>query len=562
MFGTIRKHQTWLWALIIGATIVSFVIFFTPTGSRGGQGGVRVNYGTMNGRPITLAERRQAQREAELSFFLRTGQFPDRASARQAGFDIDQETRSRLVLLAQVDELGIVVDDAAVADWVLRYFGGAEQPDAARAAYTQVLQMVRRSGISEREFNDFIRHQIALGHLQDVASVGGRLVTPREAAAEYREQNKKLEVEAVVLVSTNFLSQVQVPADELAQFYTNRQSAYRIPERVSVHYLRFAATNYLAQAEEALNGRTNLATQLDELYRTRGANSFMDTNGQVMTPEAAKLKLREDLQQEESLLVARREASRFGAELDRIDPLTAEGLLNLAAAKGLTTRDTEPFAESDLSVVPGAGGRFNQAAFRLTAEAPVSASVVGQDGVYLLALKDRLPSEVEPLDAVRARVMFDFTRDRARRLAVEAGDQLAASLKAAVAGGKTFAEAVVDAGQTLVSLPRFTPSSTSLPGWDRRLQLREVQARAASMKTGEISDFMQTATGGFVLHVKDRQPVEEAELQEALPDYLKQLQQSGGMAFFRDWMSRRAELADVRFGNEEQSAAGEPQAAQ
>jgi len=37
MFGTIRKHQTWLWAIIITLTIISFVIYFGPQ-SRVSQG--------------------------------------------------------------------------------------------------------------------------------------------------------------------------------------------------------------------------------------------------------------------------------------------------------------------------------------------------------------------------------------------------------------------------------------------------------------------------------------------------------------------------------------------
>ena len=30
MFGTIRKHQQWLWIVIITLTILSFLIFFGP----------------------------------------------------------------------------------------------------------------------------------------------------------------------------------------------------------------------------------------------------------------------------------------------------------------------------------------------------------------------------------------------------------------------------------------------------------------------------------------------------------------------------------------------------
>src|SRR6266446_4095535 len=53
MFGTIRRHQTWLWAVIITITIISFVIFFGPQSRFNSSGReTSVYYGSINGQPV------------------------------------------------------------------------------------------------------------------------------------------------------------------------------------------------------------------------------------------------------------------------------------------------------------------------------------------------------------------------------------------------------------------------------------------------------------------------------------------------------------------------------
>src|SRR5215467_2167731 len=78
MFGTIRKHQTWLWGIIITLTIISFVIFFSPYSKFNSN--VRrgpFNVGTINGVRITEDEFYKAFREAELQYFFNNQAFPD-----------------------------------------------------------------------------------------------------------------------------------------------------------------------------------------------------------------------------------------------------------------------------------------------------------------------------------------------------------------------------------------------------------------------------------------------------------------------------------------------------
>ena len=75
MFGTIRKHQTWLWIVIITVIIISFVVYFSPYSNL--NRGVRVaDFGSINGEKINKSEFAQAQREVFLRYFMMTGKWP------------------------------------------------------------------------------------------------------------------------------------------------------------------------------------------------------------------------------------------------------------------------------------------------------------------------------------------------------------------------------------------------------------------------------------------------------------------------------------------------------
>ena len=73
MFGTIRRHQTWLWAVIITLTIISFVIFFSPYSKMNNSGRRAGNYGAINGQRVTDLQYANAYREVDLHTFLMSG---------------------------------------------------------------------------------------------------------------------------------------------------------------------------------------------------------------------------------------------------------------------------------------------------------------------------------------------------------------------------------------------------------------------------------------------------------------------------------------------------------
>jgi hypothetical protein len=546
MIGTIRKHQTWLWALIIAAVIVSFVIYFTPTVYRDRSGGrFRGQWGSIHGRPITRKEYADAYTEAQIRQFLRSGRWPDASDARRAGLDLDRMARERIVLADRMKALGVQISDVTVASWIEDNFGASGQPDAARTMYNAVVKELSRVGLSEVDLARYIRHEIGIGHLVAVAGVGGVLVTPREAEMQYRRQNERLEAEAVVIASSNYLAAVTLDPGKLAQFYTNRQAIYRVPEKVQVQYVRFAFTNFNAQAEAALARRTNLTAELDALYLQAGANRFMDPNGQVMTPDAAKAKIREDMLKAEARLAARRAAASFGTELEKLQPAKAENLATIAAQKEIPLSTSAPFSETEGPRELNVRQTFSRAAFALSPAQPISPPVVGEDAVYLLALQSRFPSEIPSFDSVQDRVTEDFRREEARLLAREAGTNFVATLTNFLAQGKPFAEAAAAANLPHLTLPRFSSASRNLPDWDRRVNFEQTKVLAANLQPGKASDLVTTPDGALVLFLKTREAVTDAEVNTALTNYLAELRTERQFEAFSDWFQHQVEATAI-----------------
>ena len=72
MFGTIRKHQGWLWAVIIALMSVSLIVFFSNDARMGRDRQEAEGYGSMNGKPIPAAQYYDARKEVMIAHFLRS----------------------------------------------------------------------------------------------------------------------------------------------------------------------------------------------------------------------------------------------------------------------------------------------------------------------------------------------------------------------------------------------------------------------------------------------------------------------------------------------------------
>jgi SurA N-terminal domain/PPIC-type PPIASE domain len=531
MFGTIRKHQQWLWALIIAATIVSFVAFFNPAqNSLSGLTGGGASFGTIYGQPISRDLLSSSARQAELIGRLRFGEAAGSAQARQMGFDVTSLTYQRLFFAAKLRQLGIVASDEAVADWIRQNL--PKDPKTGALNYDAFIENnVKRWRFTEADFHDFARQEAGMRQLRDAIGVGGQLVTPREAEAEFRRENEQTIARAVFFAASNYLAKVEVNPVALAQFFTNRIAEYRIPERTVISYVRWDSASYLTNAETEVAKLPDLAKRIASVYDERGADAFKDKEGKTLGKEAALAEIRKQAIEGKALEMAARAARDFANELYAIEPAKPGNLDVVAAKYGLAVRVSQPFSE--FGSAPGLedAPELVREAARLTAEQPFSKPVETAQGVYLAALQRKVPSEVPGFESVRARVTADFRRVQSQEAARSAGEAFAAT----VAQGKPFAEAAAAQNLRVADLAPFSIATQSLPDLDARVSLSLIKDAAFSLKPGTAGKFVPSSDGGFVLFVKERKPVDDALVKAGLNSYLDERRHQHQEEVFERW---------------------------
>lgn len=539
MFGSFRKHQKWIWLLGVIVIIPSFVIFFSPNVDFDKvSAGKSYDLGSIEGRRITRDEYVPFYNEARLAHFVRAGgRWPGTDEATQNRLEGD--ALSRLLLVRKLKELSIYVSDVAVARMAQR-----QLRDYPLNRF--VTEVLRPQGFTESDYHTFLRHETGVQQLASVAGLSGKLVNPREAEMLFRKEYQNIHVDAAVFWISNYLDKVTVTPEGLTQFYTNRLQVYREPDRIQVSYVAFVATNYFNEADQKLAAITNFNERIDEFYRQRGADSFKDTNGVVLSEDAAKTKIREDLRRDYALQEAEIRANRFGgALLERPQPNRAEDLKTVADALGVTVQETPPFSANKGLEEMDFPPTFQQQAMQLSTNNPIRVEpIVGKNGACIIAFKNEIKGENPSFEQIRNKVTEDYKQQKAREMAGLAGQSFYRTLTNGLAQGKTFAELCQQSNVKREELPLFSPSSRPpLEGWDNRFNLAMAQRFTEDLEPGQVSPFSPTRDGGYILHLLDRSPVDESRLQKELPEFTANLRQYRLGQAFDQWFRKQAEHA-------------------
>ena len=538
MFVHIRKHQKWLLGLIVIVVGISFVVFFTPNVQYGnldlfGGGDMA---GSIAGRPVHRKEFREAYQEVTLSF------------GERQGVNYEQATANRLLLLEKAKERGIEVSEEAAAKWIVNAFKDPEMNEFRRESYDNaVTNILPRYGMNKGDLQRFARNQVIIGQLQELAGLAGELVTPQEAERLYREQNLQANAQAVFFSSTDYVN-LGESLEGLEAFYTNRMALYREPEKRRIHYLSFAATNYLAEAKERLTESTNLAEMISGIYLEKGTNSFTK-DGVVLGEEEAKEQIQRQEFKKVGQEIAKEKAKELAEELFNIEPMKAESLPELAAAKGYKAEVSEPFTADQ--AIPGIGDSYELTGlvFQLTEEIPFTRAFHAADGTYLVALHSVLPSEVPPLEEIRGQVQTDFYEQKSLENAREAAATFHTSLTNGLAQGKAFEAICKEAGHEPVQMPLFSQSSRTLAGADPRANLYLLQSLAFDIEVGEVSRVSQTEDGAMILFVHSFVEAKEEQMKEELPDYAKTLRQRRRSETFGAWFQEEQKTLNFPFSS-------------
>jgi len=533
MFGTIRRHQKWLWAVIITLTVISFVIYFSPYSklNRGERRGP-IDLGTINGQRISEDSFFSAEHEVTLQYFIRNG---GRGLDEESKRNLERETLQWLFVIDRQDQLGIHISPDRVAEVARNMVLSSLQRAGARNVSPEgAARLLEGSGFQASDLERYAQHYLGLQEMIATFGLSGKLATPDEIKELYVREHQELATEALFFNASNYLAKVTVAPEALAQFYTNQMAEYRIPERVQVSYVKFPVTNFWAKSEQFW-AKTNLNDIVEDNFQRLGTNYFKDAN----TPDKARAKIRDELIRSRALLDARRQANEFARPLFDLNEARAEDFKAFAKTNGLKVEVTEPLGPDQTPKGLDVDEDFAAAAFKLTAEQPLAGPLVGRDGVYLIALDKRLPEERPPLDQIRDRVTADFKAEQAKGLARDAGIAFHQTLTNGLAQGKSFTAICADAKLKPAPLPPFSLSSRDLPGTNQVANLNVLKQVAFSTPVGKASSVQWTAEGGFILFVKAKAPLDVNKMKTELPAFTQGVRQQWQSEAFNEWFGQQ-----------------------
>jgi hypothetical protein len=226
------------------------------------------------------------------------------------------------------------------------------------------------------------------------------------------------------------------------------------------------------------------------------------------------------------------------------------------AAKGtnLTVLTAGPF--SRFETVPGidASSDFNASAFNLTMapDSYFSDPIEGMDGVYVVALTEKIPERIPTFDEVADKVMPVAKKQAvAEALTKKAGEIRDAAIKA-VAEGKSFAETLSSFGVEAKTTGEFT--ANTLPTEDQygKLLMRGVMAR----NEGEVTDLLPLEDEILLAYVAQRTPGDPTTYESLKQNIVSTLRRQYGRILFDSWQEQL--LADAKLEEKAVPSAEEP----
>ncbi|HEX4140248.1 MAG TPA: SurA N-terminal domain-containing protein [Candidatus Methylacidiphilales bacterium] len=484
MMKFLRSQSQTVLAVVLGFIALGF-LFYGNAGNLLTVGSARTNndFGRIDGEDVTVAQLYDAVRETRYGIII-AGRG---AQLQQPGMtaQLARGAWNQLLLLHEADRLHIDATPQEIADWirkqkVFQKKDGSFDIDnynTQMKAWQEELRIQPDAGTDPVAATRSIFENIVRDNLRTVAVRHALFDSVRSSAQDVSAQYARIygptTVSYVSFDPKSSAAQLHVtPADIQAEYKNNPTNPdYRTAEKRKVDYVLFT----LPPDQQKLPDDQKQAAK--------------DALGQKALDFI--------------LAFQPNPAAEPGTPAPNVD-FMAE-----AKKRSLNPATTDYFTADQAPAGVPPSSAFNQAAFALSSDAPVSKVVEMDNGVAVLHLAEIQPSQLRPLAEVQAGIEKELLAKNARQSAQINAQLMSQLLKDKVAKGGTFAAAAAALHQTVTTLPAFVPDSVK---GDPKLGI--LAYHSVQLKDNEVSEpFALSEDGTYaVLHVDNRAAADPAGL--------------------------------------------------
>ena len=486
MMTFLRSQSQTVLVVVLGFIALGF-LFYGNAGNLMTFGGPRTSndYGRIDGEDITVAQLYDAVREARYLLKM-NGQ--DAELQRPGGTaEVADSAWNNLLLQHEADRLHITVSPQEIAAWirkqpVFQKKDGSfdlDKYNTQMKIWQQVLRIQPDGGTDPVEATRAVVENIVRDMLRTQAVRDALFSSARNSAQDVSSEYAKIygptTLSYVTFDPKALASQLHItPADIEAQYKNNPTNpAYRTDEKRKVDYVL-----------------------------------FLLPPDQQKLPDDQKQAAKDALGQKALDFVL---AFQPNPSADPGTPPPNVDFMAEAKKRGLTPGTTDFFGADQ---PPGGGvppsSAFNQGAFALSKDEPVSKVVELDNGVAVLHLLEIQPSQLRPLAEVKDEIQKELVAQNSKQSAQVNANLMAKILQAKIAkGDTTFAAAAAAMHLPVTTVPAFVPENVKS---DQKLGI--LAYHAVQLKDNEVSPAFALSEDGTlaVLHVDSRAAADPAGL--------------------------------------------------
>jgi hypothetical protein len=497
MVNLIRKYQQ---PVLIGITvlvIVTFIWFWN--GNQGGRGGIAGanSVAKIYGQSVTDTDIKHAVSKFQLAEALGLSELVQSlaGNAENQQQAVENFVWNSYVFDHEADALQVFPTDQEVQDELGRVPGFQTEGHFDANKLTDFVQNKLPSlGFSDAVIDELVRAQVRVRKVSGLIGATVEL-TPAEFENRFAIENEKIDLAVVRLNTSDVEKSIGVSDADAKKEYDGHKDVYRSEAQRAVSVASFE----LSDADKALKGKERTAA-LQKL------GNLAWTFAQAVVEKGSDFA---------------GEAGKNGAQL------------------GKSALFTESQPDPTLSKI----SELATNAFKLSADYPSSDVLEGQNGYYVLHLENTVPSRQLSYEEAKAKIVAQLQKDRAAQLmqtkAVETRNRILADLKA----GKSFGDAAKTAGLTAETVPTFSLSEASkvdVPDFQSIIQ------SAIALSGGQLSDFVQTQSGGLLVYMQSRQAPDKSAMIMGELTSKGQFARQQRIGAFVEWLRMRKDAARLQ----------------
>lgn len=562
-----------LWGAFLVIIVFSFVIWGTKMPGAAQREREERAEGMLNGKPIPPEEFRRSYFNSRLAIGLMIGRLPPPSAEFEK--EVRRTAWQRVAAEHQAVALGLPettdneVRNAIESQPVFQQDGRFSEQRFAMFVRSTLGEL----GASELQFEDYLRQEILLEKLR-MAVANTLQVVPAEVQQTVASLSDYFRLDyAVVPADTNAGARVTIK--EAQVLFDRDPKVFTIPEKVSVSYVSFPFSNYVASAtcsvDEAVNYYNEHMERFTKLVSVTNPPPFGATNAapviskqQDRIPfDEVKPKIFEALKLDAARTRAADLASEFANTLAPDRKGKCMALADAAKKYNLVIHTAGPFAAGE--PIPGVEDvpAFSRTAFALgtNADERFSDGIRGADGVYVLYLDQRQPTRV-PVFVEVAQEALEAARSEARTKAQEMRANQVREAMAKAPPAVPLATVIQPLGVSALTLTGTVMNARSSTNENAEVLLRAAMLHNA----GEVCDLQRSNDGGLlVARVTERKGADEATVKALQPQVLASVQRQKLRALdesFSAWLLKEGKFTDrrARLASEDETAESAPRA--